>query len=148
MFLNFNTTDNAVTNLDAGIGASTTTITVSLGEGVVFPSTNSILTLVQYNTPADPTSGILKSEKILMTSRSGDILTVTRGYDGSTATTFLSGDYVYLNVTSKVIEDIQDEVVRLEADKLDDGTLRTGLTANRVFKTDGSGNEVAITPTA
>ena len=104
MFLNFNTTDNAVTNLDAGIGASTTTITVSLGEGVVFPSTNSILTLVQYNTPADPTSGILKSEKILMTSRSGDILTVTRGYDGSTATTFLSGDYIYLNVTSKLIE--------------------------------------------
>ena len=118
MFLNFNTKDNAVSNLDAGISASTTTITVTLGQGSVFTATNSILTLVQYNTPADPTSGVLKFEKVLMTSRSGDILTVTRGYDGTTATTFLSGDYIYLNVVSKVIEDIQDEVVRLEDDKL------------------------------
>lgn len=118
MFLNFNTKDNAVSNLDAGIGASTTSLTVTLGQGAVFPTTNSILTIVQYNTPADPTSGVLKFEKVLMTSRSGDILTVTRGYDGTTATTFLSGDYIYLNVVSKVIEDIQDEVVRLEDDKL------------------------------
>lgn len=133
MFLNFNTKDNASANLDAWISASTTSITVTLWEWAVFPTTNSILTLVQYNTPADPTSGVLKFEKILMTSRSGDILTVSRGYDGTTATTFLSWDYIYLNVVSKVIEDIQDEVVRLEEDKLDDGTLRTGLTPNRIF---------------
>ena len=70
-----------------------------------------------------------------MTSRSGDILTVTRGYDGTTGTTFLSGDFVYLNVVSKVIEDIQDEVVRLEDDKLNKvGGLRTGLTASSVLE--------------
>lgn len=144
MFLNFNTKDNAVSNLDAGIGASTTSLTVTLGQGAVFPTTNSILTIVQYNTPADPTSGVLKFEKVLMTSRSGDILTVTRGYDGTTATTFLSGDYIYLNVVSKVIEDIQDEVVRLEDDKLNSvGWLRTGLTASSIMRTNGAGEEVS-----
>ena len=146
MFLNFNTADNASANLDAGINASTGTITVTLGEWAVFPADNSILTLVQYNTPADPTSWVLKFEKVLMTSRSGDILTVTRGYDGTTGTTFLSGDFVYLNVVSKVIEDIQDEVVRLEDDKLNKvGGLRTGLTASSVLENNWSGAETART---
>lgn len=152
-FLKFNVADNAVGNLDADILASTTTITLETGDGAVFPSTNFIATLVQYDTPTDPTTDVVKREKVLVSSRSGDIFTCTRWYDGDSATTFSTGDYVYLNVVSKVIEDIQDEVEQvrtdLEADVSDLETnkldvvweTRTGLTANKLLKTDASGVE-------
>ena len=146
-FLKFNIADNAVGNLDADILASTTTITLWTGEGAVFPASNFIATLVQYDTPTDPTTEVIKSEKILVSSRSGDILTCTRWYDGDSATTFSTGDYIYLNVVSKVIKDIQDEVVQVRTDLNGDiadlntnklnivwGT-RTGLTSNRILKT-------------
>ena len=121
--------DNAVWNISWWISASTTTISLASGNGALFPTWQVFVwTLVQYNTPADPTTWIAKQEKVLVTVRSTDTLTVTRWYDGSTATTFLSWDYFYLNVTSKIISDIQDEVTRLETDKLNLWALRTGLT--------------------
>ena len=132
-FVKYNLRDNAFATLDAWIGASTTTITLTLWQGVRFPTSNTILTLVEYNTLWDPSSGVLKREKVLMTSRSSDILTVTRGFDWDTPTSFQAWDFIYLNVVSEVIEDIQDEVERLESDKLDiNWQLRTW---NGVWKT-------------
>lgn len=54
-----------------------------------------VVTAIQYDT--DGTT-ILKREKMLIDSRSGDNLTVNasgRGYDGSSAQSFLADDYVY-----------------------------------------------------
>lgn len=112
-FQKYKLADNAVSNLDAGISASTTTATVTLWEGLVFPSDNFIATLVQYNTTEDPTSWINKTEKVLCTIRDTDTLTITRGFDGDTATTFDTWDFIYLNVVSAVTEDIQNEVTDL-----------------------------------
>jgi len=76
-----------------------------------------VITVIQYDT--DGTT-ILKREKVLIDSRSGDNLTVNasgRGYDGSTALSFDSGDYVYLFTTSvsfdglsTVISDIIEQI--------------------------------------
>ena len=52
-------------------------------------------------------------------------------------------------LTAEQIQDIQDEVARLETAKLNAaGALRTGLTASRVTITNGSGAEVYATPGA
>jgi hypothetical protein len=86
---------------------------------------------------------------ILVTVRSADTITVTRGYDGSTPRSFNAGDNIYLNVTSIIIEDIQDEVTRLENDKLDisdfNSTLRNNLGNWKVIYTNGSGDETELT---
>ena len=147
-FLKFSVADNASWNLNAGISASATTITLKTWEGASFPSSNFIITLVQYTTPSDPTTPVALREKVLIQSRSGDILTVAsgwRGYDWDTWTAFDADDYVYLNVTSKVIEDMQDEITRLETDKLDDGALRASMWNWKTFYTNWSWAETELT---
>lgn len=94
-----------------------------------------------------------------VTNKIGDVLTVARsaGYcpatwDASvqtnTAFSFESGDFFAQVFPAEQVEEIQDEVARLETDKLDKvGTLRTGLTAKRVMITDGAGAETYLAGT-
>lgn len=63
---------------------------------------------------------------------------------------FASGDTFSLIVSSEQMDDVQEEVARLETDKLDKagGALRTGMTAKRVLVTDASGNEIELAGTS
>ena len=54
-----------------------------------------------------------------MTARTSDTLTVTRGFDGSTATSFSADDYLFLTVTASLVEDIQDAISELDTNKLE-----------------------------
>lgn len=63
-----------------------------------------IITLINYD--ADGVT-VLKREKILIDSRSGDNLTVNvsgRGFDGSTAQSFSADDYAFLFLTAAAID--------------------------------------------
>ena len=65
-----------------------------------------IITLVNYDVDGKT---VLKREKVLIDSRSGDNLTVNasgRGFDGSTAQTFQADDYVYLFLTSAAMDGV------------------------------------------
>lgn len=65
-----------------------------------------VITLINYDTDGIT---ILKREKVLINSRSGDNLTVNasgRGFDGSTAQSFSTDDYVYLFMTSAALDGI------------------------------------------
>lgn len=150
VFRKYKLADNAVSNLDAGISASTTTATVTLWEGLVFPSDNFIATLVQYNTTADPTSWINKTEKVLCTIRDTDTLTITRGFDGDTATTFDTWDFIYLNVVAAITEDIQDEVTSLWSRVTTNEGDIDDLEADKADKTNvlEKDNTTAYTPTS
>lgn len=136
----FNTKDNAQGQLLASINSSVTSIVLKSWQGALYPSTKFIVTLTEVTAWV-----VTKMEKCLCTSRSWDTLTVTRGYDGSTAQSFTADDYVTLMVNSTVIVDIQDEVTRLETDKLNKaGGTRTGLTNWRLYYSNGSGAETAL----
>jgi len=144
-YIKYNIEDDVVAQIDLWIWASTTTINLKSWEGTQFPSTNWIIKFVQYNTPADVTSGVAKSENVLITWKSWDILTVTRWFSWDTPTTFLADDYVYLTNHTEVIKDIQDEVTRLETAKLNIGTLRTALSnAWKLFFSNWSNNETEL----
>jgi len=147
VFQKFWVTDNAVWQIDAWIWASTTSLTLWVGQWSLFPTSQQFIwVLVQYITPNNPTSWVAKSEKVLVTNRTWDILTITRWYDWDTSTTFLTSDYFYLNITSKIIIDIQDESTRLENDKLNKWALRVGLlNAWKMFFSNWSKNETEIT---
>jgi len=87
-----------------------------------------MLTITKFN--LDWT--VNKFEKVLLTNKSGNNLTVTRGCNGTTATTFDNDDYIFLNITAIVIQDLQDEVTRLETAKANDNAV-VKLTGNQTI---------------
>lgn len=75
-----------------------------------------VITLVKYDTDGET---VLQREKVLIQSRSGDNLTVNasgRGYDGSTAASFATGDHVYLFMTSAAVDGIQQSLAQAYLD--------------------------------
>ena len=133
-FQKYNVKDNAFSTLLVWISASATSLQVQSSAWDLFPWSNFIATLVQYETPWDETTAVVKREKVLVTNNATDTFTITRGFDWDTPVSFDAWDFIYLNVVSKIIEDIQDEATRLESDKLDSSwELRTWLTNWRLL---------------
>ncbi len=102
-------TNNASGQLDAGITAAATTLTLKVGEGAEFPSTagsNYFYTTLQKS---DGNWEIVK-----VTTRTGDVFNViVRNQDSSTgsAQAFSANDIVSLRPCAQVIEDIIAEII-------------------------------------
>lgn len=84
-------TNNAKTILASAVNSSQTTITVASGKGALFPSpTTGQMFKVTMVSASDATV----YEICNCTSRTGDVLTVVRGQEGTTAKPFLVNDVV------------------------------------------------------
>lgn len=82
--------NNATTTIAAPISAGDTTVTISPGSGNLFPSP---ISGEQFAfSMVDAATGT-RHEVMYCTSRTGDVLTVTRGQEGTTAQTWLVGDF-------------------------------------------------------
>jgi len=96
--------DNAEATLASGINDSTTTIVLASGNGALFPSPTGgdyfILTLTQAGTETS-------WEKVKVTARSTDTLTVVRGQEGSTAAAWSAADKAELRSTAAGMEAIE-----------------------------------------
>lgn len=83
--MSFIFTNNAITTISAGITATDTTVNLASGSGALFPppvaGQSFVGELGQSST----------HELVLVTGRSGDALTVQRGYDNTSAAAFSSG---------------------------------------------------------
>jgi hypothetical protein len=88
-----NVKNNAESALSAAITAAVTSLTLVSGEGSKFPSAN-------FNISID-------DEILTCSTRSGDVLTVTRAAEGTTAAIHAAGAIVALNVTAGVIQQLQ-----------------------------------------
>jgi len=90
-------TNNAATSLALPITPTDTTIQVVAGTGQYFPSPTGgnyfMLTLIQINNPE-------VGEIVQCTARSGDILTVVRGREGTAPQIFNISDNVELRITA------------------------------------------------
>lgn len=141
-------TNNASTTLAAGITNVATSITVATGQGALFPAITG--SNFFYATLAN-TSNVLEIVKV--TARSGDVMTVTRGQDGTTATAYSTGDKFELRPTAaalawKVDQDFAGTLtgaLTFSGTHTIDGTLSgTGVTAR--FSSPGAiGNTTAST---
>ena len=120
-------TNNAATTLATGITNSATSLTVSVGTGVLFPTLGG--SDYFYCTLAN-TSGAI--EIIKVTARSTDTFTVTRGQDGTSGQVWNSGDKVELRLVAASLNDIP---------KLDEANT---FSANNTF----SGSNAYGTPTS
>ena len=128
--------NNSQSTFAAGINASAPTLIVKTWEWALFPSTFPfLLALEEYNA----NDVVTKREIVKCTWRSTDTLTIVRSQwtcvqddtadpkvQWTIAYSFSTDDFVSLYLTNEQMEDIQAELVRLEADKLDaDWELRT-----------------------
>tara|TARA_Y100000004_G_scaffold197406_1_gene271926 strand:- start:7976 stop:8335 length:360 start_codon:yes stop_codon:yes gene_type:complete len=94
-------TNNAKSTLASNISNTVvTTVNLATGGGALFPSPSAGEYFYATIIKSDNTSEIVKC-----TSRSGDALTVVRAQDGSTASTFSTGDRVELRVVAAYLNE-------------------------------------------
>lgn len=88
-------TNNASTTLASGITNSNTVLSLATGTGSLFPTITA--PDFAYVTLIDSSNNI---EIVKVTARSGDVLTVVRAQEGTTARSFATGSKVDLRVTA------------------------------------------------
>lgn len=93
--------NNATTTLASSILSTDTSITVAGSFGSLFPAAGG--SNYFYATIVNSSNDI---EVVKVTSRSGDVMTVLRGQDGTTALNWIGGDKFELRVNAKALSDI------------------------------------------
>jgi hypothetical protein len=99
-----------------------------------------IITLIHYDTDG---ATVLKREKVLIDSRSGDSLTVNtlgRGFDGSTAQSFSADDYVFLFLTAAAMDGTSQGIGQIIKDIDNHETLIAGKVSDSLV-VHNTGNE-------
>ncbi len=87
--------NRAVSKLASDVSSGETTWTVTTGEGVKFPS-------------AYPFHVTCENEIVECTGRAGDILTVIREQEETTASPHIAGSDVQLRITAAIVKQLQD----------------------------------------
>lgn len=87
--------------LAAAVTSGATTWTVTSGDGGDFPDTYPYILTCE-------------DERVLVTNRVGDALTVQRGYDGTTAAIHPNKAYVALNIVARAVSDLNAAVNTIE----------------------------------
>jgi len=117
-----NVKNNAESALATAITAAAATLTLVSGEGSKFPSSN-------FNITID-------DEILTCSSRTGDVLTVTRAQEGTSAAIHAAGAIVALNVTAAVISQLQaaiDGVTVAVDDTPVDGHTTIPVSSNALY---------------
>lgn len=96
-------TNNATTRLASALTSGATTMTVTTGEGAKYPSPATSVEWFPVTLIKD--TGAL--EIVRCTSRSGDVLTIRRAEEGTTAQAFAIGDRVELRMTAAALIEFQ-----------------------------------------
>ncbi|HFD7184724.1 TPA: hypothetical protein ACF5TI_003987, partial [Yersinia enterocolitica] len=94
--------NNASTVLSAGISASATTLTVNTGTGGLFPSPVSGTSFFKL-TLVDAATGTL-TEIVHVTARTGDIMTIVRGQEGTTNRLWSANDIAANMMTAGTLD--------------------------------------------
>ena len=92
------------TTLEAAIGAGETSVTVA--DASVLPEAPNLLTIGTEE----------NAEVVLMTAKTGNILTVQRGVYGTTAGEWGKDERIYRAITAKDLGDLQDNVKALKTE--------------------------------
>ena len=121
--------NNAQSSLAAPISSTDTTVTLLSGTGALFPSPTSGQGFkLTFN---DLSTGLL-TEIVLCTSRSGDVLTIVRAQEGTTAQSWIAND------TAGMFYTAGSEENNIQKDQFQEGTYNNavaGGTANALTAT-------------
>jgi hypothetical protein len=121
--------NNVSTTLSAAINATQTTISVADASGLPTLSSGDYIYLTIDTDTNSPTIEVVK-----VTGVSTNTLTVVRGQDGTTASSFSNGTKVELRVTAAALDDISSaadtESVSISGDTMTGSLTTPGLTVN------------------
>ena len=95
-------TNNAAATLASSITTSSTSLTVTTGQGALFPTITG--SNIFYATLTDAATG-LTIEIVKVTARSSDTFTIVRAQDNTTAHAYSAGDKVELRLPAVVLND-------------------------------------------
>jgi hypothetical protein len=124
-------TNNASSLLASGITNVSTTVTVTAGQGALFPA----ISAGQYSVATmEDTSGNI--EVVYITGRTTDTMTITRAQEGTTALSFASGSRFELRVTAGVLATLLQ--------KTGSDILSNTTTLGGVLQLNGSGSIRAL----
>jgi hypothetical protein len=102
--------NNAGTVLALPLASGGTSATLYSGAGALFPNPGAgqyfPLTLISASNPAT-------IEIVYCTARSGDVVTITRAQEGTTALSWNAGDLVNNQITAGIVEDIESRFALL-----------------------------------
>lgn len=96
--------NNAISSLASAISAGAAALTVAAGEGSLFPTPDVYEYFVL--TVKDVSTG--QREIMHCTGRSGDLLTVDRAQESTTAIGFAAGSEVSMQLTAGILEYLRD----------------------------------------
>ena len=141
--------NNAYGTLNASIASGDTSLTLSSGQGARFPSLGAGDYF--YATLIDTSNNL---EIVKCTARASDVLTITRGQEGTTARAYTVGDRVELRVTAQSIVDATDVNTVVTDNSI--GAAELNVSGNgstgQYLESDGDGSfswtSVIVTPTA
>lgn len=130
--------NNVAGTLGAGIGPSDTLILLASGQGSRFPAPTG--GNYYYATLTHITTGVV--EIVRVTGRTADTLSVERGRDGTSATSFTTGSLIELRLVAQALRDLDYSSARGSANGLagldSGGRVPTAqLPANVVYSTGG-----------
>ena len=94
--------NNARTTMAGSLSNVATSIVLQSGAGALFPSPNNTIGQFAKATIQDAATA-LRNEIVYITARTGDVLTVVRGQDSTTAQTWSAGDTVFEGVTAATL---------------------------------------------
>lgn len=118
-------TNNAQGTLNAGITAVATSLTLTSGQGALFPSLSGgdwfLATIYEFSGTAEVNHEIVK-----VTARATDTLTIVRAQEGTTGRAFSAGAPIQLRATAGTIELLRDGLANLSG-VTDAATARTNL---------------------
>ncbi len=100
--------DHALSTLASGITAGDATLTVATGHGARFPSPGAGDYFIATLEEVDGSNVVVGRERVRCTSRTGDVLTITRGQEDTTARAFPGGSRVELRVTAAAMAALAD----------------------------------------
>lgn len=121
--------NNASTTLGSALSSGATSLTVASGTGSEFPLPSPGQAFVVTLVPSDSVTGV-PNEVVLCTSRTGDVLTIVRGQEGTTPTAYNVGDTVAMFPTEGTMSqfaqprDTQQQAGNVAADS---GTTNAGV---------------------
>ena len=130
--------NNVSTTLSSAINATQTTISVADASGLPTLSSGDYVYLTIDTDTASPTLEVVK-----VTAISSNSLTVVRGQDGTTASSFSSGTKVELRVTAAALDDISS-AADTESVSIDGDTMTGDLTVPNIRTGQGSAASPAI----
>lgn len=99
----------AKSTLASGITSGATSLTVAVGDGTKFPSTGSFRAVIWGSAYSSPTNDSTR-EIVTVTAVTGDVLTITRAAESTTAKAWLTADHIAHVISAGKIDELETEI--------------------------------------